>query len=174
MAATNDKVEVEQTPAASAYVTVAEINAAAPVFVKSGVGHAKGLVPDPGAAGGTQKYLNEDATFKAVPISINALANIAVPSFGTPFTPSTISPSIVLIDVYVESDGLVAGSLQFTVGGTVVGFATCNNSTASGSSNRMLITLPVALNEAVQIDNITDPNSANVVNTIYYRTITAQ
>ena len=37
------------------------------VFVASGASHATGLVPDPGASGGTVKYLREDATF-TVPV----------------------------------------------------------------------------------------------------------
>ncbi len=35
-----------------------------PVFVASGASHASGLVPDPGASGGTTKFLREDATFQ--------------------------------------------------------------------------------------------------------------
>ncbi len=39
---------------------------ACPVFVGSGVSHATGLVPDPGASAGTTKYLREDGSW-AVP-----------------------------------------------------------------------------------------------------------
>lgn len=38
-----------------------------PVFVASGASHATGLVPDPGAAAGSTKYLREDGTFAVPP-----------------------------------------------------------------------------------------------------------
>lgn len=173
VAATNDKVEVEQTPAASRYVTVAEISAAAPVFVASGVGHAKGLVPDPGAVVGTNKYLAENATFKAVPQSIDALTAIGGVAFGVPFTPSTVLPSIVIMAVYAESDGLVSGEIEFSLGATVVGRVSCANGGAAQDANKFIVTLPVATNESVQIDNVVghDPNVANAILSVYYRTL---
>ena len=33
-------------------------------FVASGVSHARGIVPDPGAVAGTTKFLREDATWQ--------------------------------------------------------------------------------------------------------------
>lgn len=36
-------------------------------FVASGVGHARGAVPDPGAAAGTTKFLREDSSFAVPP-----------------------------------------------------------------------------------------------------------
>jgi trimeric autotransporter adhesin len=37
-----------------------------PVFNASGIGHAQGAVPDPGATAGTTRYLREDGTWSAV------------------------------------------------------------------------------------------------------------
>lgn len=45
-----------------------------PVFVASGTGHAKGVVPDPGASAGTTHFLREDATW-VVPSSSMAIGN---------------------------------------------------------------------------------------------------
>lgn len=45
-------------------------------FVASGVGHARGTVPDPGASAGTTRFLREDATF-AVPAGGGGSANVA-------------------------------------------------------------------------------------------------
>jgi hypothetical protein len=44
-------------------------------FVASGASHAKGIVPDPGASGGTTKFLREDATF-AVPPSSDPISSV--------------------------------------------------------------------------------------------------
>ena len=59
----------------------------------SGVGHAAGLAPDPGAVGGTTKFLREDATY-AVPPGIGTVTSVdaSVPAFmtisGNPITSS--------------------------------------------------------------------------------------
>jgi uncharacterized protein (DUF2345 family) len=64
---------------------------AVPVFVASGAGHAKGLVPDPGASAGSTKYLREDASWD-VPPGSGTVTSVAmtVPSIlnisGSPIT----------------------------------------------------------------------------------------
>lgn len=48
-------------------LTVDLVNTMLPVFVASGAGSAKGLVPDPGTTAGTTRYLREDGTWFTPP-----------------------------------------------------------------------------------------------------------
>lgn len=48
-------------------LTATQATALLNAFVASGPTHAQGLVPDPGAAGGTTRFLREDATWTAPP-----------------------------------------------------------------------------------------------------------
>lgn len=48
-------------------LTVAQVTGMLDVFQPSGAGHSKGLVPTPGAAAGTTKYLREDGTWAEPP-----------------------------------------------------------------------------------------------------------
>lgn len=64
-----------------------------PDFVASGASHAKGAVPDPGAAAGTTKFLREDATWQ-VPVAGGATHN-----FLSATHPDTLAASVVLGDI---------------------------------------------------------------------------
>lgn len=48
-------------------LTIAELTAELDVFVGSGVGSLKGLVPDPGGVAGTTRFLREDGTWNVPP-----------------------------------------------------------------------------------------------------------
>lgn len=72
------------------------LNLAMPACVASGGSHAAGLVPDPGAAAGTAKFLREDCTF-------------VIPPTATVFVGSGASHAAGL----VPDPGAVAGSTRF-------------------------------------------------------------
>lgn len=77
------------------------------VFVASGAGHKTGIVPDPGASGGTTKFLREDATWQ-VPagggsVSITATSPIIV-------TPSPITGTGVVSAIDMVGDSGSGGT----------------------------------------------------------------
>jgi hypothetical protein len=59
-----------------------------PVFQASGVSHAKGEVPDPGAVAGTTRFLREDASWTAPPVLPKQLAGLTLANDAT--TPATV------------------------------------------------------------------------------------
>ncbi len=67
MAAATLKGNNTGATANAADLTVVQVSAMLPAFVASGVSHAAGLVPDPGATAGTTRYLREDATWFTPP-----------------------------------------------------------------------------------------------------------
>lgn len=48
---------------ATVSMTGSNVSISVPIFNGSGIGHASGLVPDPGSSSGTSKFLREDGTF---------------------------------------------------------------------------------------------------------------
>lgn len=91
-------------------------------FVASGASHARGTVPDPGAAAGTTKFLREDATF-AVPPGTGAYTQISIQTVtGSPATSITFSSipatyTHLKLSVVGRSAGTVARSVAIQFNG---------------------------------------------------------
>jgi hypothetical protein len=121
-----------------------------PNFVGSGVGHAHGLVPDPGAVAGTSRYLREDATwvtpFIVMPVSywcagVNPIAggwaapsSTSLLSSDNPQLPlaivATSARLLVLIEANTLSTSLGTGVMTFAVqrnGSTVTSVTALTN-----------------------------------------------
>jgi len=79
-------------------------------FVGSGVTHARGAVPDPGAAAGTTKFLREDATF-AVPVGAGDVVGPAGATSGNVVLFNGATGKII-------KDGGTLGSAAFTASGS--------------------------------------------------------
>lgn len=121
-------------------ITITGVPAVTPIvnvsdFVASGVGHARGTVPDPGAAAGTAKFLREDATWQTpagtgTVTVVTGTAPIVIT--GAP----AVTPNVTVTDFVasgaghargaVPDPGAVAGTTKFlredatwqTAGGT--------------------------------------------------------
>ena len=70
----------------AADITNTQLTADLNVFVASGAGHLKGLVPDPGVTGGTTKFLREDATFQTAVTSVALTVPSILSVAGSPVT----------------------------------------------------------------------------------------
>lgn len=67
-------------------LTTAQVTAMLDVFVASGVGHLKGLVPDPGASAGTTHFLREDASWQTAVTSVGLSLPAELTVSGSPVT----------------------------------------------------------------------------------------
>lgn len=77
--------------------TMAAVIALLPAFIGSGVGHAKGLVPDPGSIAGTTRVLYEDSTWREPPLSsiyFDAVVNGGCDKTGLSDTSVAVQASI--------------------------------------------------------------------------------
>jgi hypothetical protein len=100
-----------------------------PVFVQSGSTHAIGAVPDPGAVGGTSRYLREDATWQVPPAGTVTVTGSPVSGNMTKFSGATsITNAVAKVDYWdttifaeggthnaglVPDPGAVSGTTRF-------------------------------------------------------------
>lgn len=115
------------------------------VFGASGGGHSKGLVPDPGAAAGTNHFLREDATFAQVDYS-----NLT----GTPPAGSIPSGSVMAfyqtsvptgwtrVTTFDDALTRIVGSATPGSGGSNGFVATFNSQTVTGNTTISTSTMP--------------------------------
>ena len=135
----------------------ADINV--PVFVASGASHKIGLVPDPGASGGTAKFLREDATF-ALPTGTTYKVGGFAPGLFTSsqvvmyipvdttvnFVADFVGSQAVLIVAPSDGDciflinngGTQIGTLTFPNGNTVGAFTTVSGTAKSLTAGQIL------------------------------------
>ena len=76
-----------------------------PVFGASGASHAPGAVPDPGAAGGTARFLREDGTWTAVTAAAGSNSNAANTAALTTTGPINLPGRADLLGEYLMTEG---------------------------------------------------------------------
>ena len=127
--------------------------ASLPLFGGSGGGHAAGAVPDPGAAGGTTRFLREDGTWAAVPAGSSASAGVAN-SGGAGFTttgPINFPQRAGLLGEYLlnEGTGTVAHDTSGNGNhGAITGANWDGGADLDFSGTGEYVQLPTALNAA--------------------------
>lgn len=129
-------------------ITAAQATAKLNVAVASGVGHAKGLVPDPGASSGTTKFLREDMTFAIPPgtgggggglvyLDTQTASNSAALIFTTGFS-DTYDNYLLILTGILAASGTANLGFQISNDGGSSWLASTNYSwdiyTASGGS----------------------------------------
>ena len=123
LSATGGTNRVLKQSSVGADITVAVLVAAdIPVFVASGVSHAPGGVPDPGAGAGTTKFLREDATFAVPSGGTGTVTSVALsaPSSLFTVTGSPVTVSGTLTESFAT--GQAQGKAPYTPGPPVLPF----------------------------------------------------
>jgi hypothetical protein len=156
-------------------LTATQTTAALNIFTASGVGHLKGLVPDPGGSSGSTKFLREDATW-------------AIPGGGGGVAWGSITGTLsAQTDLQAELDAkantiapIFTGQSSFSIGsnanpGIILGLASDNTGISSvGAANRISLDIlgaqaatfsatQTGLGNYVFLNTIGTPGTNNVI-----------
>ena len=124
-----------------------------PIFGASGASHAQGAVPDPGANGGTTRFLREDGTWAAVAANDSGSAGVAT-SGGSGFStsgPINLPQRANLLGEYLLNEG--TGSVAHDTSGlhndgAITGATWDGTADLNFTGTGEYVQLPAALNAA--------------------------